>query len=112
MEKEGQEKILKEKYIHFSKRTENIISFKQLYYFQKILETCISDEDNVMYYIMEQTEREVNVYSSIIAKRFGWSDIKIFRVIERLKEKELIVKVNNCVYVERNINEYRRYVKI
>ena len=52
MEKESQEKIFKENYIHFSKKTENIISFNQLYYFQHILETCISDEDNVMYYIM------------------------------------------------------------
>ena len=60
MEKEGQERRLKEEYIPISKGEKNFNSIKQLYYFQNILELCNSDEDNVIYYIMEQTEREVD----------------------------------------------------
>lgn len=80
----------------FSKRIKTIIKNRSLFYLLNVFDIVNSDEEKVMFFIMELNEMNIYTFNKIISKRFLWSCTKAKRVVDRLLEKKLIERVNKC----------------
>ncbi len=96
LEQKTQKKGKNEINLPFSKRMRNLRSLRQLYEILQKLKEFNSDEDNILYYVVEQNERGMDVYSLMIAKRFAWSDQRVCRLLKRLEKNKLIIKIDKC----------------
>ncbi len=59
-------------------------------------EMIAGKEERILFFIMEQNKKNVDVYSNMISKRFFWSDTTTKRYIDSLVSKKYIEKVNTC----------------
>ncbi len=79
-----------------SKRILTIRRNKKFFEIFYIFESVNTDDENVMFYLKEQTEKKKEVYSKMIKNRFNLSKSKTNRCVDRLARKGLIVKITEC----------------
>ena len=53
-------------------------------------------EEKVLFFIMEQSIKNVDVYSNMISKRFSWSNTTTKRFIDSLVSKKYLEKITTC----------------
>ncbi len=78
-------------------RLQVISKNKRFFHLLHVFYEMITDkEEKVLFFIIEQSIKNVDVYSNIISKRFSWSNTTTKRYIDSLASKGYLEKVTKC----------------